>query len=80
MFASVFRKLCSKNKTGIVYIKTFNIQIMQSVKTSDDVIAWAAGFASEAMIDLLTGPPDFMVSRIVERELLSSLSDNDSGL
>ena len=52
---------------------------MQSLRTADDVIAWAAGFAADAVVDSLTGSPEYMVSRIVERELLASLTDNDSG-
>ena len=50
------------------------------MRTSDEAIAWAAGFASEEAVDALGGDPKDMVSQIVERELLSGLDDNDSGL
>ena len=52
---------------------------MQSLRAANDVIAWAADFVADAVIESLTGSPEYMVSRIVERELLASLTDNDSG-
>ena len=52
---------------------------MQTMETSDDVITWAAGFASRDVMEVLAGNPAFMVSMVIEKELLASLTDNDSG-
>ena len=54
--------------------------MLQLASTREEVVAWAASFASEAITESLTGDAEYMVSRIVDEELFSSLSDNDSGL
>ena len=51
---------------------------MQSVKTKEDIVRWAAGFTT-ALPDLI-GEPELIVSRIIENALLANMADNDSSL
>ena len=51
---------------------------MQSVKTKEDIVRWAAGFTTA--LPGLNSEPEFIVSRIIENELLANMANNDSGL
>ena len=53
---------------------------METEKSNEEVIAWASGFMVDNQLQELTGSPASMVQNIVEKELIVSLNNNDSGL
>ena len=53
---------------------------METKKTRDQVNAWASDFLVEVHLKELTGSPASMVQQTVEKKMIFSLNNNDSGL
>ena len=73
-------KIGHKSQNQISLTATFQLPGNGNVETTEDVMTWTAGFSSKEAIEELGGSPVIVVSKIIQKELLASLSDNDSGL